>query len=127
MAHATRVTRTITAPVGTADGCSADGVIPRDEKLVKVYQLARQYEDIRATMPSGQRRTQAMGQIARQILSYLPLEDYDSDADLLSPQAGRRLVAYLSLVAEPDTAHAEELAKTLTEREGIPHKPKVTG
>jgi hypothetical protein len=40
---------------------------------------------------------------------------------LLSPKAGRRLIAYLSLVADPDAGHAEELARTLTEREGIPY------
>jgi hypothetical protein len=100
---------------------TADSSIPPDEKLSKIYGLADEYEKIRATMASGQGRTQAMGQIARQILSYMPLDHYDPDPDLLSPKAGRRLVAYLSLVADPDARHAEELTRTLTEREGIPY------
>jgi hypothetical protein len=57
---------------------------------------------------------------ARKILSLMPLNDYDPDGDLLSPKAGRRLAAYLALVADPDASHAEELTRTLTEREGIP-------
>jgi len=100
---------------------TADRTVLPDEKLAMIYKLAEDYERLRATMPSGQRRTQAMGRIARQILSYMPLDRYDSDADLLSPKAGRRLVAYLSLVADPDPSHAEELTRTLTEREGIPY------
>jgi hypothetical protein len=100
---------------------TADKKVAPDEKLAKIYKLADEYERIRAAMPSGHRRTQAMGQIARQILSLMPLDRYDPDADLLSPKAGRRLVAYLSLVADPDASHAEELARTLTEREGIPY------
>ena len=62
-----------------------------------------------------------MGQVARKILSLMPLDDYDPDPDLLSPRAGRRLVAYLALVADADAGHADELARTLTEREGIPY------
>jgi hypothetical protein len=100
---------------------TADKTVPPDEKLAKIYDLAEDYEKLRATMSSGQRRTEAMGRIARQILSYMPLDGYDPDPDLLSPKAGRRLVAYLSLVADPDPRHAEELTRTLTEREGIPY------
>jgi hypothetical protein len=100
---------------------TADKTVPPDEKLAKIYELAEDYEGLRATMPSGHQRTQAMGRIARQILSYMPLDRYDPDADLLSPKAGRRLVAYLSLVADPDPSHAEQLTRTLTEREGIPY------
>ncbi len=100
---------------------TAGKTVPADEKLGKIYQLAEEYEQIRATMPSGHRRTQAMGQNARQILSYMPLDRYEPEADLLSPKAGRRLVAYLSLVADPDASQAEELTRTLTEREGIPY------
>lgn len=100
---------------------TADGAVPIDEKLARIYKLADEYEQIREAMPSGRQRTQAMGQVARQILSYMPLDRYDPDADLLSPEAGRRLVAYLSLVADPDAGHAEELTRTLTEREGIPY------
>ena len=62
-----------------------------------------------------------MGQAARQILTYMPPDRYDPDTDLLSPMAGRRLVAYLSLVADPDPRQAEELITTLAEREGIPY------
>ena len=94
---------------------------PPDEKLAKIYELADEYERIRATMPSGHPRTQLMSQIARQILSYMPLDRYDPNTDLLSPRAGRRLVAYLSLVVDPDASTAEELTRTLTEREGIPY------
>jgi hypothetical protein len=100
---------------------TADKTVPPHEKLAKIYELAEDYERLRAIMPSGHQRTQTMGRIARQILSYMPLDRYDPDADLLSPKAGRRLVAYLSLVADPDPSRAEELTRTLTEREGIPY------
>jgi hypothetical protein len=100
---------------------TADKTVAPDEKQVKIYELASDYEELRAAMPSGHRRTQAMGRIARQILSYMPLEPYDPDPDLLSPEAGHRLVAYLSLVADPDLRQADELTRTLTEREGIPY------
>ncbi|MBO0803896.1 MAG: hypothetical protein J2P25_12580 [Nocardiopsaceae bacterium] len=100
---------------------TAGGEIPSDEKLAEIYSLGDKYEEIRATMPSGQRRTRSMGQIARQILSLMPLDEYDPGDDLLSPRAGRRLVAYLALMVEPDGRRAEELVQTLTEREGIPY------
>lgn len=100
---------------------TADKAVPPDEKLTQIYMFADEYERIRESMASGGRRTQAMGQIARQVLSYLPRDHYDPKADLLNPAAGHRLVAYLSLVANPDAQHAEHLARTLTEREGIPY------
>jgi hypothetical protein len=100
---------------------TADRTVPPDKKMAKIYELAEEYERIRVTMPSGHGRTQAMGQAARQILTYMPPDRYDPDTDLLSPMAGRRLVAYLSLVADPDPCQAEELITTLTEREGIPY------
>lgn len=100
---------------------TSDKTVPPDEKLTQIYTLADEYERIRESMPSGHRRTQAMGQIARQVLSYLPLDHYDPEADLLNSAAGHRLVAYLSLVANPDAQLAERLARTLTEREGIPY------
>ena len=95
--------------------------IPADEKLGRIYELANEYEEIRETMRPSQQRTQSMGQVARKVLSLMPLDDYDPASDLLSPSAGHRLVAYLALVADPDSTHAEELTKTLTEREGIPY------
>lgn len=45
----------------------------------------------------------------------------DVSEELLSPRAGQRLTAYLSLMAKPDAAIGEELIETLTEREGIPY------
>jgi hypothetical protein len=101
---------------------TADREVPSNEKLATIYLLSEEYEKIRREMPSGHSRTQSMGEIARQILSLLPIEGYDPDADLLSPKAGHRLVAYLSLLADPQASrHAEELVTTLTEREGIPY------
>lgn len=91
------------------------------EKLARVYELGDEYEGIREAEPSGPRRTKSMGQVAREILSLMPMDNYDPDPDLLSPRAGRRLVAYLALVADADASHAEELVRTLTEREGIPY------
>jgi hypothetical protein len=100
---------------------TAGTAAPTAEKLAQIYDLADEYERIRAVQPSGHQRTQSMGQVARQILSLMPLDNYDPDGDLLSPKAGHRLVAYLALVADPDASHAEELTRTLTEREGIPY------
>jgi hypothetical protein len=100
---------------------TAGKAVPSDEKLARIYELADEYEQIREAMPSGGQRTQSMGQIATKILSLMPLDNYDPDSDLLSPKAGHRLVAYLSQVADPDARNAEELTRTLTEREGIPY------
>jgi hypothetical protein len=96
--------------------------LPSEEKLATIYLLSDEYERIRSEMSPGNMRTQSMGQIARQILSLLPIEGYDPNADLLSAKAGHRLVAYLALFADPHAnRHAEELITTLTEREGIPY------
>jgi hypothetical protein len=62
---------------------TADKTVPPDEKMAKIYELAEEYERIRATMPSGHRRTQAMGQVARQILIYMPPDHYDPDTESL--------------------------------------------
>ena len=62
-----------------------------------------------------------MGKIARQILSLLPVTGLDVSRELLSPRAGQRLIADLSLIAGPDSDRGEELIETLTEREGIPY------
>jgi hypothetical protein len=59
-----------------------------------------------------------MGNIARRILSLLPADGLDVSSALLSPRSGQRLVAYLSLMADPDIARGDELIQTLTEREG---------
>lgn len=100
---------------------TADTAVQSDEKLAEIYRLADEYERLRESMPSGHRRTRAMGQIARKILSFMPLDHYDPESDLLSPRAGHRLVAYLSQLATPDARRSEELTRTLTEREGIPY------
>jgi hypothetical protein len=75
--------------------------------------------EIRRELPSGAHRTSEMANVARQILSLLPVPELDVADKLLSPRAGQRLTAYLSLMAEPDPARGEELIETLTEREGI--------
>jgi hypothetical protein len=100
---------------------TAGRTVPSDEKLARIYKYAAEYEQIRLAMPSGRPRTKAMGQVARRMLSLMPLDSYSPITDLLSHKAGRRLVAYLSLVAEPRLEDAEELTNTLTEREGIPY------
>jgi hypothetical protein len=76
---------------------------------------------VRREMPSGSERTNEMGRIARQILSLMPVTGLAISDELLSPRAGQRLTAYLSLMAEPDADRGEELIETLTEREGIPY------
>lgn len=99
---------------------TADRAVPSAEKLARVYELGDDYEAIREAEPSGARRTRSMGQVARNILSLMPIDNYDPDPDLLSYRAGRRLVAYLALLATADVSHVEELVRTLAEREGIP-------
>lgn len=99
---------------------TADQELPPDERLPTIYRLADQYEQLREDMPSSTIRTEEMERISREILSLMPLNDYDPDPDLLSQKAGRRLVAYLSVVAKPDPSQADELSRALTEREGIP-------
>jgi hypothetical protein len=101
-------------------GSAADSGSPT-ERAQEIERQAELYENIRREMPSGTERTREMGKIARQILSLLPLPELDVVDKLLSPRAGQRLIAYLSLVAEPDAHRGEELIETLTEREGIPY------
>jgi hypothetical protein len=99
---------------------TAGRVVPSAEKLARVYGLGDEYEGIREAEPSGRQRTRSMDQVARKILSLMPIDNYDPDPDLLSYRAGHRLVAYLALLADADVSHVEELTRTLTEREGIP-------
>ena len=100
---------------------TAGRAVPSAEKLARVYELGDEYEGIREAEPSGPQRNRSMGKIARNILSLMPMDNYDPGPDLLSYRAGRRLVAYLALVADADASYAEELTQTLTEREGIPY------
>lgn len=100
---------------------SAVGTASPSERVQEIEQLAELYEKTRWEMPSGTDRTNEMGKIARQVLSLLPVPELDVAHKLLSPHAGQRLVAYLSLVAQPDAGRGEELIETLTEREGIPY------
>jgi hypothetical protein len=100
---------------------SAVGTASPSERVQEIERQAELYEKARREMPSGTARTNEMGKIARQILSLLPVPELDVAHKLLSPRAGQRLVAYLSLVAQPDAGRGEELIETLTEREGIPY------
>jgi hypothetical protein len=101
-------------------GSAADTGSPT-ERVQEIERQAGLYENVRRDMPSGAERTREMGKIARRILSLLPLPELDVVDRLLSPRAGQRLIAYLSVVAQPDADNGEELIETLTEREGIPY------
>jgi hypothetical protein len=103
-----------------AVGSAAD-MRSADERIWEILQQAKRYEAIRREKPSGAERTREMGTVARQILGLLPVAGLDVAHKLLSPEAGQRLTAYLSLMAEPDADRGEELIETLTEREGIPY------
>jgi hypothetical protein len=103
-----------------AVGSAANTATP-SERVQEIERQAELYEKIRREMPSGTARTSEMGKVAQQILSLLPVPELDVAHRLLSPRAGQRLVAYLSLVAQPDADRGEELIETLTEREGIPY------
>jgi hypothetical protein len=70
-----------------------------NERTREIQQQAERYEAIRREMPSGSQRTSEMGRIARQILSLLPVTGLDVSRELLSPRAGQRLIAYLSLTS----------------------------
>lgn len=94
--------------------------VPQDERLSRIYGLAEEYEAIRDRMSSGLVRTTSMTKVARNILSLMPIANYSPDDDLHSSSAGRRLVAYLSLMADSDPLQANALVQALTEREGIP-------
>jgi hypothetical protein len=91
------------------------------QRVQEIERQAELYEKIRREMPSGADRTREMAKTAQQILSLLPVPELHVVDKLPSPRAGQRLIAYLSLVAEPDAGHGEELIETLTEREGIPY------
>lgn len=99
---------------------TAGDAVPQDERLSRIYELADRYEEIRESMSSGFARTASMNMISRDILGLMPITQYDPDGNLHSSRAGRRLVAYLSLMASPGREQADALVQTLTEREGIP-------
>jgi hypothetical protein len=100
---------------------SAADTGPPSQRVQEIERQADLYEKIRREMPSGTGRTREMAKVARQILSLLPVPELDITEKLLSPRAGQRLIAYLSLLADPNTGLGEELIETLTEREGIPY------
>jgi hypothetical protein len=116
IAREERQTTDAVRAVGTASDAG-----PSSERIREIEQQAERYETIRREMPSGPERTREMGKIAQRILSLLPVTGLDVMRELVSPRAGQRLTAYLSLTAKPEADHGEELIETLTEREGIPY------
>jgi hypothetical protein len=116
VAREERQTAEAVRTVGTAKGAASDV-----ERVAQIEEQAQRYERVRRQLPSGPERTGEMGAAARKILGLLPADGLDTSRELLSPKAGERLVAYLSLMADPDAAYGEQLIETLTEREGIPY------
>ena len=61
-----------------------------------------------------------MGKIARQILSLLPVTGLDVSRELLSPRAGQRLIADLSLIAGRTVTAARNSLRRLPSAKGSP-------
>jgi hypothetical protein len=89
-----------------------DGVVRR-----QIADLAREYEDIRATMRSGSARTGRMEVVITKMRT-LALAGYDLLPELIrSPSTGERLAAVAMLQVKPDAAYLDWLAERVqTER-----------
>ncbi|MGW2742022.1 hypothetical protein [Streptomyces sp. NPDC001450] len=77
-----------------------------------VDQLAARYNEIRWTMSSGQARTQAMSDVADEMVGLLRgAPDFDVESNLRSSDRGLRLAAAAYLYANPDPAWGRALAE----------------
>jgi hypothetical protein len=85
---------------------------------VRLRELARRYDELRATLPGGAARSDAMTQVVREMLELAPRTvAFDWRAALADEDQGIRIAAYALLYITPDPAAAGELARALTTRE----------
>lgn len=84
-------------------------------------ELAGEYDRIRAALPPGESRTNAMTTVVGRMISAVEDgEDVDLPAGLESPSRGTRLTAYVRLYVRPDAALLIPLVDSLIDREDKP-------
>jgi hypothetical protein len=89
-----------------------------EEELVD---LVKEYNNIRATQPSGDARTSAMTTVVSKMIRLFPnLKSFNIDEQLEESDQGKRLAAYAYLYANPDFAHLENLVNSVTQIEDKP-------
>jgi hypothetical protein len=87
------------------------GVRPDDRLLA----LAREYDEVRWTMPSGDERTQRMtGILDRMVVACREVEVPDVEALLVDDDPGLRLLGVAHLNARPDPTRVAALVKVAT-------------
>jgi hypothetical protein len=86
---------------------------PVKEVPAAIADLAREYDEVRATMDSGEARTQRMSDIAGQMLAEAPTAIRVVDLLEASGSAGRRLAAIAALRAFPQEDQLDWLADRL--------------
>jgi hypothetical protein len=83
--------------------------------------LAKEYENIRETQPSGDARTAAMTDVvSRMIETSRGIDSFDVTAALARPSPGMRLFAYAYLYTRPDPQFLIPLVESVTSREDKP-------
>ncbi|MBC6989387.1 hypothetical protein [Hymenobacter sp. BT491] len=80
----------------------------------KLLELAKEYNNLRERLPSGNERTIAMTSIVRQMTNLAPeLHDYDVPNALNNEDRGIRLTAYAYLFARPEFSQLANLINSL--------------
>jgi hypothetical protein len=84
-------------------------------------ELAREYEEIRKTQPSGSVRTQAMTAIIRRMIEVAKSQEtFDAIGHLRARNPGDRLAGYAYVYAHPDPKNIVALVYSVTSLEGQP-------
>lgn len=84
-------------------------------------ELAEEYDRLRASLPPGESRTNAMTTVVGRMISAVEGgEEADLAANLASRSRGTRLTAYVSLYVRPDTALLIPLVDSLIDHEDKP-------
>ena len=96
-------------------------ILSSAEARYKIDELAKYYNNIRATLPSSSRRTHLMVELAALLWSLMPsIKDFPVRERLNSPKGGERLSAYKYLEYKPDLDHLDLL---LSRAAGILEEP----
>jgi hypothetical protein len=86
-----------------------------------LVECAEDYNRLRLTMPSGSKRTAEMESVVRRMIALFENHrDFDIQANLMSPNRGLRLAAYVYLYANPEPMWTRDLVSALLDLEDKP-------
>lgn len=111
------------ALAGTPDKGGLLNVSPQTPPDSQITELAKEYNQIRATQPSGAARTSAMTSVVRKMADLAPYlhETFDVEGALREKKdRGKRLSAYAYLWARPAYARLESLVDSVIKIEDKP-------